>query len=372
LKLPVSLVVPAKNEERALGRCLETLAGAVAEIIVCATGSTDGTRRVARRFGARFIEVRFRGDYSEIRNALLEAARQPWILSMDADQRIARSDVPRLGRLLRSAFDAYEFPRRNYRAAGFSPISERWRPCRGAYPLEEKWSGASGYADTPLLFLVRNVPGLRYRYPVHESLEPAVRELGLRRAAVALPVHHFEFAKGLGHHYRKHRAYKALLRKTLKRHPDHLFAYLALVSDLLLTENDLKEAAKTAAALTRKAPRSAVAWRARAVVALAAGRADRAAGWAARARAIGREPFDSTLQAWCLLRRGRLPQAAALLRASLAEDRHQPAAWNLLGVSLERQGRPAAALRAFGAALRLDPSFSEAAFNRSLVARQLR
>jgi glycosyltransferase involved in cell wall biosynthesis len=41
-----------KNEEHTLGRCLESVAGVYDEIVIADTGSTDGTKDVAARFGA--------------------------------------------------------------------------------------------------------------------------------------------------------------------------------------------------------------------------------------------------------------------------------------------------------------------------------
>ena len=49
----ISLCMIVKNEEAVLGRCLDSAAGLVDEIVVVATGSTDATREIATRYADR-------------------------------------------------------------------------------------------------------------------------------------------------------------------------------------------------------------------------------------------------------------------------------------------------------------------------------
>ena len=48
-----------RDEEEMLPRCLAAVAGAVDEIVVVDTGSSDATIEIARSFGARVIEHRW-------------------------------------------------------------------------------------------------------------------------------------------------------------------------------------------------------------------------------------------------------------------------------------------------------------------------
>jgi glycosyltransferase involved in cell wall biosynthesis len=52
--IPVTAVIPVKNEEQNLGRCLAAVSR-FAEVIVVDSGSTDGTQEIARQAGARLI-----------------------------------------------------------------------------------------------------------------------------------------------------------------------------------------------------------------------------------------------------------------------------------------------------------------------------
>lgn len=99
-------VLIARNEERMLPGCLESLRGVVDGIVVCDTGSTDNTRGIARDFGAHVVEHEWHDDFAEARNAALDAARvlgASWALSLDADERIAEVDRAALRRFMKNA-----------------------------------------------------------------------------------------------------------------------------------------------------------------------------------------------------------------------------------------------------------------------------
>ena len=49
----ISLCMIVKNEEKVLGRCLESLKGLFEEIIIVDTGSVDRTKEIALKYGAK-------------------------------------------------------------------------------------------------------------------------------------------------------------------------------------------------------------------------------------------------------------------------------------------------------------------------------
>jgi glycosyltransferase involved in cell wall biosynthesis len=81
---PLSVVVVTRNEERDLGRCLDSVAWA-AERLVVDSESTDRTREVALARGARVIVQPWLG-YRDQKNLGIDAAAHDWILSLDADE----------------------------------------------------------------------------------------------------------------------------------------------------------------------------------------------------------------------------------------------------------------------------------------------
>jgi tetratricopeptide (TPR) repeat protein len=106
--LTISLCMIVKDEEAMIGRCLEAARGAVDEIVVVDTGSTDRTVEIAESHGARVLHHVWDGDFSAARNASFEAATGDWVMYLDADEVLVVDDVERLralaGRTWREAF----------------------------------------------------------------------------------------------------------------------------------------------------------------------------------------------------------------------------------------------------------------------------
>ena len=88
----VSLCMIARDEERFLAQCLESVASIVDEIIIVDTGSKDRTVEIAESFGARVVRFEWCDDFAAARNVALEAASGDWILSLDADEALRVSD----------------------------------------------------------------------------------------------------------------------------------------------------------------------------------------------------------------------------------------------------------------------------------------
>ena len=80
----VALVLPCLNEEAGLAQMLPQVPSWIDEVIVVDNGSTDGTRSVAARHGARVVEEPRRG-YGEAYRAGLLAAEAELLIAMDAD-----------------------------------------------------------------------------------------------------------------------------------------------------------------------------------------------------------------------------------------------------------------------------------------------
>lgn len=85
--VPVSACILAKNEEKILPICLQSLQGWVQEIVVVVNDCTDRTKEVAESFGACVIEHTWEG-YGEQRNFARTCAQAPWLLSIDADEEV--------------------------------------------------------------------------------------------------------------------------------------------------------------------------------------------------------------------------------------------------------------------------------------------
>ncbi len=91
----ITLCMIARDEERVLGRCLASAAGAVDEICLVDTGSSDGTVELAAGHGARIERARWNDDFAAARNLSIGMAGGDWILVLDADEELLDGDATR-------------------------------------------------------------------------------------------------------------------------------------------------------------------------------------------------------------------------------------------------------------------------------------
>ena len=125
--LSLSLVVITYNEEKNLERCLASAAGLVSEIIVVDSNSTDRTKEVAEKYGARVADRRFDG-YAQQKNFATSLAANDWILSLDADEQL----TPELADSIRAVLAA---PQHDvYKMARLTSYCGKWIRHCGWYP----------------------------------------------------------------------------------------------------------------------------------------------------------------------------------------------------------------------------------------------
>ncbi|NLP04428.1 glycosyltransferase family 2 protein [Candidatus Fermentibacteria bacterium] len=99
LLVSIAAVIPARNSERWIRRCLASLSGGSDrpdEMIVVDDASTDGTGREARESGARVIELDVRQGPARARNAGAAAASAEVILFVDSDVLVPPGLVERM------------------------------------------------------------------------------------------------------------------------------------------------------------------------------------------------------------------------------------------------------------------------------------
>jgi tetratricopeptide (TPR) repeat protein len=145
----MSLCMIVKDEEEMLPRSLAAVAGAVDEIVVVDTGSTDRTVEIAESFGARVLHHEWTGDFAAARNVSLEAATGDWILWLDADEVLVAGDADELRKL----------------------TGQTWR--EAFYLVETNFTGDidDGTAVTHnALRVFRNRPWYRFEGRLHEQM----------------------------------------------------------------------------------------------------------------------------------------------------------------------------------------------------------
>src|SRR5262249_22315289 len=146
------------NEEANLPACLGSAAGLMDEVIVVDTGSTDRTRDIAARLGARVFDFPWVDSFAAARNECLRHATGRWIFWLDADDRLDEADRQKLRALFA------ELPDGNLAYV------------MKCLCLPDPESGTSTVVDHVRLF--RHQPDIRWQYRVHEQILPAIRRSG--------------------------------------------------------------------------------------------------------------------------------------------------------------------------------------------------
>lgn len=84
----ISAVINTYNEEKKLSRALASLKGFANEIIVVDMMSTDGTRDIAKKYGARVFRHKKISFVEPARNFAISKAKNDWVIILDADEEI--------------------------------------------------------------------------------------------------------------------------------------------------------------------------------------------------------------------------------------------------------------------------------------------
>jgi glycosyltransferase involved in cell wall biosynthesis len=110
----LSAIVITRDEEANIAACLASVSFA-REVVVVDSGSRDRTIELARRAGARVVQTQDWPGFGAQKNRALDLATQPWVLSIDADERVTPELRDEMLAMLAAqpACDAYSVPRRS-------------------------------------------------------------------------------------------------------------------------------------------------------------------------------------------------------------------------------------------------------------------
>lgn len=124
----LSVVVLTKNEEKNICPCLESVAGWANEIIVVDDESTDKTVDIAGEYADKII-IRKMDIEGRQRNFAYSQAKNLWVLSLDADERVTEELKSEIKNAIShyTKYNGFTIPRRNY-------IGNYWVKYGGWYP----------------------------------------------------------------------------------------------------------------------------------------------------------------------------------------------------------------------------------------------
>jgi len=171
----VACAVVCQDEAAHIGPCLASV-GWCDEVVVVDGGSRDATVEIARRLATRVIENPWPG-YRAQKQVALDAATEPWVLSLDADERV----TPELATEIRAALagvrdgvDGFAIPR--------------------LVPYLGRWWYRGGWWPRPRVRLVRRGRAVWGGIDPHDRLE--IRGAGVKLQA---PILHYTYPDVAGH-----------------------------------------------------------------------------------------------------------------------------------------------------------------------------
>lgn len=187
----VSLSMIVRNEAQHLRGCLASVADLVDEMVVVDTGSTDDTRQIAAACGALVFGFDWCDDFAAARNESLRLCRSPWVLWMDADDRILGTNRQALKALLDGLQDesaAYVMQCVSPRDRGGASVTEHVR-------------------------LFRRHEHIRWRGRIHEQIRASVLACGHQLRSTGISFEHLGYFDAQARQRKAERNLRLLLRE---------------------------------------------------------------------------------------------------------------------------------------------------------------
>lgn len=218
-KIPVSVCIIAKNEEKYIEECLKRLASYGMEIVVTDTGSTDRTREIALQYADKVIDFTWIEDFSAARNFCAANATNDWILVLDCDEYVSGIDVAALKKCIKA------FPKNT----GLLRLQN----------LIYMPDGEKGYSsdDIPRLY---NKKYFKFQEPVHEQLVPVdapQESVTLQSFLIPMEAIHYGYALPLEEMRQKQERNLSLLYHQLSKQGESAYLCFQIGQSELVLEN---------------------------------------------------------------------------------------------------------------------------------------
>lgn len=171
--LPISASIVCKDNQRTIGRTLDSLRGLVSEIVALDSGSTDATIGLLEAADARVIHTEWLG-HVRTKQAALEACTLEWVLCIDSDESVD----PDLAGAIRAAFEAADGTAHGYavnRRVFYKgrALTHAWQPehrLRLVRRSKARWGGLDPH-DKLVLAPGSPAPGVLAGVLRHDSFE---------------------------------------------------------------------------------------------------------------------------------------------------------------------------------------------------------
>ena len=194
-----------KNEGAILESFFEYIYSIFDEIIVVDTGSTDNSKEIAKRYGAKVFDFPWTNDFSAARNFAKDQTNSRWILHLDADEAIPSNQLANLSLMTEEeGIHGFLFSIRNYHPDGTYSISESIR-------------------------LFKNLSDIKYRGYVHETFDGSSQNVeGWTQTRTSVIIVHKGYLRDQKRIKEKLEAYEKLNLMQIEDFPNDAKPYFSL------------------------------------------------------------------------------------------------------------------------------------------------
>lgn len=351
--LALSMII--KNAERDLAECLESARGAVNEIVIADTGSSDSSVEIARRAGAQVISIPWENDFAKARNMSLAEVRADWVLMLDADERLdpgAGAKLPAL--LAHPGVAGYQVTIRNYVRNAAQKIWDRpAQPNDHAYAPAREYPA---YIDHENVRLFRRDPGIFFTGRVHETVGWRIRETGGKLGTAPIRIHHFGMVRDVETLTQKSVFYRDLGLLKLADMPKNAQAHLEVGIEELENLRNPAGALEHFERACQLNPKFGVAWFFAARTEFSLGQYARALQSLRRAESAGHAtPAVAELAGDTNYNLGHYEAAATYYRRGVKRAPASASLESKLGLAEARAGNAASGLRKLRSAIDREP-----------------
>jgi len=145
----LGLAMIVRNEEKTLGRCLQSVHGCFDEVVIVDTGSTDRTKEIAMSFGAMVFDFQWIDDFAAARNFSFSKVNSDYVMWLDADDVLKPEDRDRLQTL------RYNLGQADAYLMLYNYAQDEYGQSTGSFYRHR---------------ILRNSKEARWKYPIHECL----------------------------------------------------------------------------------------------------------------------------------------------------------------------------------------------------------
>lgn len=183
--MSISLCMITKDEEKNIESSINSVKDVVDEVIIGDTGSKDSTKELAKKLGAKIIDVKWQNDFSKARNETITHATKEWILVLDADEVVAKEDSKVIKELTeKKDVLGFYFPQinytNNYKITG-------WKKA----PNNQYSKDYKGFYASAIIRLFQNKKGIQFEGIVHETVDASIKKQDGKLMATTALIHHY-------------------------------------------------------------------------------------------------------------------------------------------------------------------------------------